>query len=56
MSYPNDRNLQAPYVGRGPEDDWDGYCTGEDYDDGRDADAEYESWRDMHEEELHFNK
>ena len=55
MSY-NDRNLQAPYVGRGPEDDRDGYCTGDDYEDDRDVDFEYESWRDMHEEELHFNK
>lgn len=53
MSY-NDRNLQAHYVGRGPEDDWDGYCTGEDEDD-RDIDAEYESWRDMQDEEK-YNK
>lgn len=55
MSYSNDRKLQAPYVGRGPEDDWDGYCTGEYYEDDRDVDAEYESRRDMQDEEK-YNK
>ena len=39
----------------GPEDDWDSYCTGEDYEDDRDIDAEYESWRDMQDEEK-YNK
>ena len=41
----NDRNIQAPYVGRS-----DGYYDRPDEDD-RNVDFEHESWRDMQDEE-----
>lgn len=46
----NDRNIQAPYVGRS-DDYYDRYDE-----DDRDVDFEYESWRDRRDEEKYYSQ
>ena len=50
----NDRNIQAPYVGK--SEGWDDrYVIAPDEDD-RDVDFEYESWRDREDEEKYYSQ
>ena len=51
----NDRNIQAPYVGK--SEGWDDrYVIGGNNEDNRDVDFEYESWRDRQDEEKYFQE
>ena len=51
----NDRNIQAPYVGK--SEGWDDrYVIGGNNEDNRDVDFEYESWRDRQDEEKYYSQ